>query len=630
MDYFVSLAAKVGKRKNLNFKLIQEAYIFARDAHKGQKRKSGEDYIMHPAAVAELVCDIGGDEESIIAALLHDVVEDTSITLKIVESKFKSKVVYLVDGLTKLNKISKNQKKNVQYLRKIFFAMSGDLRVVIIKLLDHLHNMKTLGAMPPEKQIKKAKETFEIYVGLAEKLNLWDIKKNLEDLCFKYLWEQSYKDLKKEFHKKQTLFTKDIEKFKKSLAHKLQNEFGETVSVKPDIKSLYEIFQKKGKALKLSDCYFINIILSSSSECYTVLGIIHKHFHPRNHQLQDFLASPKENGYQAIHTTVFSNYGLIDIHIHTKESYKSMLYTNIFSWYQSSNKTEAYKYHWIKRLLQMNKELKNDLDFHSSVTNQVLAKNMTVYSPEGEKNDLPIGSTVLDYLILSSNKPLQYSKIEVNGEEALVLDVLNQNSIIDISPSLQKKQIRYEWLESVKTHHAKTFITQELGGHTKTNHLLKGVKIIEDWIPILSLPPIQELRKVYEKNLLKIKRYSSFEDSAIGIGEGNLSLGNFLDTLIPIHQQAIFRSACSGTYMFNIVVLVSHEEKNLNLGSILNIIFLELNALLPKQLHSKYRFKISNNRLFISYYFTSFSQICAIITKIKEMQGLSSYIVGKY
>jgi GTP diphosphokinase / guanosine-3',5'-bis(diphosphate) 3'-diphosphatase len=630
MNYFAPLAAKLKKRKDLDFDLIQEAYIFAHDAHHGQKRKSGEDYIMHPAAVAELVYDAGGDVESLIAALLHDTIEDTNVTAELVKNKFGKKVAYLVDSLTKLNRVSKSQKENVQYLRKIFFSMSGDLRVVIIKLLDHLHNMQTLAAMPPEKQLKKAKETFEVYVGLAERLNLWEIKKSLEDLCFQYLWEQDYRKLKKAVSEKQEMFSKEIQRVKKSIKLQLQKEFQKTILVTFDIHSLYEIFQKQGKLLKLADCYFINIILSSEPECYKALGIIHKYFRPRNYQLQDFLASPKENGYQAIHTTIFSNYGLIDIHIHTKESHQSMMYTDIFSWYKSSGKIKAHRYNWIQRLLQMNIELQDDAAFHSSVTKQVLAKNITVYSPEGEKYNLPVASTILDYLVLSSKKPLTYSSIQINEETASILDTLNQDDIIEISYSSKKQAIRYEWLESVKTHQAKIFINKEIGGSIKMSNLLIGLRIIEDWIPTLLLLPIQELRKIYEKNLLKKKKFLSFEEALIAMGEETLSLGEFLDTLIPMSQQMSFRSIYPDTYVFGIVVFSNHKEKFLSLGPVLNILFLTLNPFLPSKLYSKYSFRMNDNKLFINYYFTNFSQIVAIITKIHKTLGLSSHLIGKY
>lgn len=451
--------------KDLDFEKIESAYTLALEAHKGQKRKSGEDYIVHPLEVAEILLNLRMDTNTIIAGILHDVVEDTLITLADIEYSFGKEVSYLIDGVTKLRNLPKKEGKQIENIRKMVVAMSKDVRVVIIKLADRLHNMRTLKFQSPEKQIEKAKETMDIYAPISHRIGMGKIKTELEDLAFYYLNPSGYKEMKNLVNKKKEERQKYIKEVLKIIEEELKKN-NISASVYGRNKHLYSIYRKMYEKQKkfndLMDLTAVRIITEKEVDCYTVLGLVHSIFEPIIGRFKDYIAVPKPNGYQSIHTTVKGpNNQVIEIQIRTEEMHSIAEDGVAAHWKykekKSKDKNEKY-YAAIKKIIESNQDNIEE-NFAKDVTTQILKKTIFVFTPKGDVFELQEDSTVLDFAF-QIHTQIGYRTIGAKVNDRIVpLDyIVSNGDKIEILTSKTAKGPGSDWLNIVNSPSSKSKI----------------------------------------------------------------------------------------------------------------------------------------------------------------------------
>ncbi len=396
-------------------KLIENAYLFAERAHAGQKRRSGEEYIYHPVAVASILADVGMDSVTIAAALLHDVAEDTDYTLEDIERVFGPEIAMLVDGVTKLSQVDQyaspaaRQGRDIQQaenLRKMFLAMINDVRVVLIKLADRLHNMRTLGSMPPEKQKRIATETIEIYAPLANRLGIWQMKWELQDLSFRYLQPDVYQDLASRLQQRRTEREKRIKEVIRILSKEMkQAHITANISGRPKhIYSIYRKMQRKGVEFdQIYDVQGVRIIVDEVGQCYQALGLVHSLWRPIPQEFDDYIANPKDNMYRSLHTAVIGPQGRpLEVQIRTWEMHRTAEYGIAAHWrYKEQNTRQDVEFEdkiaWLRQLMDWRQEINSAEDFVNSMKTDVFMDRVYVFTPAGEIKDLPRGATPIDF-----------------------------------------------------------------------------------------------------------------------------------------------------------------------------------------------------------------------------------------
>jgi len=469
-------------------KLITEAYQFAELAHRGQKRKSGEDYIIHSLFVAKNLAEIGMDEKTLVAGLLHDVPEDTEITLAQIEEKFGAEVALLVDGITKLGKIKLRGSKEEYYLenlRKMFLAMAQDIRVVIIKLADRLHNMRTLEHLPPEKQARIARETFEIYAPIANRLGIGEIKGELEDLCFKYLDPEHYNETKKieetYLHEGKAYMERTVAFFRDFLA----KEKIRVTDISGRTKHLYRLYQKLKRhdmdITRIYDLVAIRIIVPEIADCYESLGIIHREYRPMVGRIKDYISLPKPNGYQSLHTTVFGPDGrILEVQIRTQKMHDEAeygiaahwLYTeksrsiwrNIFS-RQKDSATKAHKeLMWVNQLKEWQKDIgRDDKEFVEGLKIDFFKNHIFAFTPKGDIIELPEDATPIDFAYaIHSEVGNRTVGAKVDGKMVSLDSPIKNGQVVEILTVKEKKKPSRDWLDFAVTSNAKAHIRHEL------------------------------------------------------------------------------------------------------------------------------------------------------------------------
>ncbi len=468
-------------------KFILSAYEFSEAAHRGQKRKSGEDYIIHSLHVARILAEIGMDEKTIAAGLLHDVPEDTEITLAQVAEKFGDEVAVLVDGITKLGKIKLRGSKEEHYLenlRKMFMAMAEDIRVVIIKLADRLHNMRTLEHLPPEKQERIARETLEIYAPIANRLGIGEIKGELEDICFKYLDPLHYEETKKieetYLHDGKVYMEHTVAFFRKFLT----KEKIKIIGLSGRTKYLYRLYQKLKRhdmdITRIYDLVAIRIIVPEISDCYEALGIIHREYRPMVGRIKDYISLPKPNGYQSLHTTIFGPDGrILEVQIRTQKMHNEAeygiaahwLYTeksrsiwsNIFSRRKDISAAPR-ELLWVSQLKEWQKDIgRDDQEFTEGLKIEFFKNHIFAFTPKGDIIELPEEATPIDFAYaIHSEIGNRAVGAKADGKMIPLDSNIKNAQVIEILTVKEKKKPSRDWLNSVKTSAAKSHIRREL------------------------------------------------------------------------------------------------------------------------------------------------------------------------
>ena len=526
------------------FQELKAAYDFSAAAHEGQKRQTGEPYFIHPCAVVNILVDLGFDDVStLVAAFLHDVLEDTPVTSDELEQKFGKEVLELVEGVTKLDKIKfvSAEDEQAENLRKMFFAMAKDYRVIIIKLADRLHNMRTLDALKPEKQIKIATQSLKIYAPLAGRLGLSFVKCELEDLAMRYLYPDDYYELVEFIKTKSKERQQFIEKICDELKAKLQ-ELGIEGEVNGRQKHLYGIYKKmlkQGKNIEqIYDISAVRVIVNEVQDCYTVLGAIHTMWMPLPGRFKDYIAMPKPNGYQSLHTTVITKFKeTFEIQIRTYEMHRIAEYGIAAHWKYKEGKTGATKIddqiNWLREVMDTQRESSDSHEFLENIEGNVFTDEVYVFTPKGKVLNLPVGSTTVDfaYAIHSAvgNKCIG---AKVNGKIVPLNTVLNTGDIVEILTTNSGKGPSRDWIKFVKTASARTKIRQYFKKEMKEENIKRGKDMLEREAKRRGYN-LSELLSTAGLNYI-MNRYtlSSIDDLYASVGFGGLTTNQIIVKLI--------------------------------------------------------------------------------------------------
>lgn len=466
---------------------IKKAFDFAQKAHLGQKRKSGEDYIQHSLHTALNVANLGMRSKTIAAAILHDVPEDTEITMKEIEEAFGAEIAFIVSGVTKLGKIRLKETKEelyVENLRRMFLAMASDVRVVIIKLADRLHNMETLGALLPQKQKAIALETMEVYVPIANRLGIGEIKSKLEDLSFKYLDPKNYKEIKELEEKEYNLRKKNIEKVISTLKKELEEENIKVLEIYGRNKTVYRLYQKlKTHDMdinKIFDLAGIRIIVPDIASCYETLGIVHRKYRPMIGRIKDYISLPKPNGYQSIHTTIFAPEGkFLEVQIRSKKMHDEVEFGIASHWIYSESKKDWKSFFtkntttptvpketfaWIEQLKNWQMEMgKNNKEFIETLKFDFFKNHIFAFTPLGDVIDLPEDATPVDFAYkIHSEIGNRAIGAKANGKMVPLDYKIKNGELVEILISKERKNPNRDWLRFVVTSDAKSHIRRAL------------------------------------------------------------------------------------------------------------------------------------------------------------------------
>src|SRR5919109_926684 len=526
--------------------LIRRAYDSSAKVHKGQKRLSGEPYLVHPMAVANIIADLKLDIPSIVGGLLHDTVEDTLTTLDEIKNLFGGEITALVDGVTKLGRanFSSREEKQAENFRKMLLAMGKDVRVILIKLADRVHNMRTLDHMPTEKQIHTAQETLDIYAPLSHRLGIAWIKSELEDLALKYLHPEIYYQLKRNVAKKKSDREKYIEEVNSIIAKKLEAEGIEAeVSGRP--KHFYSIYQKMETQNlvydQIYDLVAFRILVDTQRECYEALGIVHAQWRPVPGRFKDYIALPKPNLYQSLHTSVIGPYGeRIEIQIRTHEMHRVAEEGIAAHWRYKEGEdfqvSDMQRFSWLRQLLEWQENLQDPQEFLHSLKEDLFSTTMYVFTPKGDLLNFPKGSTVIDFAYrIHSEIGHHCSGARVNGQLVSLKYILRSGDTVEIITTQQQTPTR-DWLKWVKTPRAKSKIRTWLKTQQRDRSVVLGRAILEGDLHRHRLD-FAALRDAGKIGWLTQELGMKDEEALLAaIGYGRITTRHVLSKLVPADQ----------------------------------------------------------------------------------------------
>lgn len=535
-DKFGEFFEEIKKNPQYNSDLIKKAYDLAYDAHKNQRRRSGEPYIMHPVAVAKILFDFGMDNECIVGALLHDVVEDTTYSLDYIRANFGEEVATLVDGVTKLGKIPLSTKEEVQAenIRKMFIAMNQDVRVIIIKLADRLHNMRTLRHMPPYKQREKSLETLEIYAPIAHRLGIRSVKDELEDLAIRYLDPIAYKEIEDSLSMKTSEGNIFLEDIKSQIRAKLE-PIMDNVQITSRVKSVHGIFRKvyiKGKNFEeIYDIYAVRIIVDTMIDCYNALGIVHDMFTPLPGRFKDYISTPKPNMYQSLHTTVLSKKGIpFEIQIRTWEMHRTAEYGIAAHWKYKLGKGGKDEIdsslQWIHKMLENGDSADNAEDMVSSIKGDLSVDEIYVFTPKGDVKSLPKGSTVIDFAYaIHSAVGNKMTGAKVDGRIVPLDTTLKTGQVVEVITSNQPgKGPSRDWLGIVKTGEARSKIRSWFKKEKRDENIVHGKSVLEHEFKRNYLRFEGDKYLAFVQKIAERQHFDSIEDFYAAIGYGGVNI----------------------------------------------------------------------------------------------------------
>ena len=535
---------------NADTDLIRRAYELADAAHKGQKRVSGEDYIIHPLAVAKILTDLQIDDITISAAILHDVVEDTTHTLDEMRELFGDEVAMLIDGVTKLGRIQYKSKEEQQLesYRKMFLAMAKDIRVIMIKLADRLHNMRTLKYMREDKQKRIARETIEIYAPLANRLGISNVKWELEDLCLRYLEPEAYYALVEEVKHKRQERQAFIDEAHEQIVEKLE-EAHITAEIRGRAKHFYSIYKKMKRDQKdISEIYDLSalrVLVDSVKDCYGVLGIIHAMWKPLPGRFKDYIAMPKSNGYQSLHTTVICRGYPLEIQIRTFAMHKVSEYGVAAHWkYKEAGKsvgaTREYdqKMSWLRQMVSLQHELDDPREYFEALKVDVFSDEVFVFTPKGDVVDLPKGSIPIDFAYRIHTEVGHHCVgAKVNSKIVPLEYKLKNGDIVSIITNKSNNGPSRDWLNIVASSETRTKIRSWFKKQRKEENIARGMDMMEKEAKHLGYVPKEILKPERLELLAKKLNIPQVNDLLASIGYGGITLNGILGKLIEMHKQ---------------------------------------------------------------------------------------------
>ncbi|MCQ2550883.1 MAG: bifunctional (p)ppGpp synthetase/guanosine-3',5'-bis(diphosphate) 3'-pyrophosphohydrolase [Clostridia bacterium] len=536
---------------NYDTELIGHAYDIGRTLHEGQMRKSGEPYFIHPIAVAIILAQLGMDDRTLVGGLLHDVVEDTQYTREQLVEDFDEEVALLVDGVTKLGaiKFENKEEQQAENFRKMFLAMSKDIRVLIIKLADRLHNMRTIQYMKPEKQIEKSRETLDIFAPLATRLGIYTVKFELEDIALKYLEPEAYEDLNKKLTEKRAANENIIQQVTAEIDDALKD-----MNIKYEIygrnKQLYSVYKKmkyQNKQLdEIFDLTALRILVENVRDCYAILGIVHTMWFPIPGRFKDYIAMPKPNMYQSLHTTLIDDDGNpFEIQIRTYEMHHVAEYGIAAHWkYKEGRADEGannddLKLSWLRQSIEWQKDSDNSEEFLETMKMDLFSTQVFVFTPNGDVKELPAGSTPLDFAFkIHSDVGCKCVGAKVNGKMVTIDHTLQNGDIVEIVTSQNSSGPSPDWLKIAKSSSARNKIRQWLKKENKGDTIDQGKQALEAALKKKGFEPNVVLKNAYIAKALKASKFDTISEAYNQIAPGGSILSKFCNNLIAAYTEA--------------------------------------------------------------------------------------------
>lgn len=534
----------------IDIELIKKAYLVAERYHEGQLRKSGEPYLVHPVEVAKILADLGMDENTIIAGLLHDTVEDTPYSEEELKNDFGEEVAVLVDGVTKLGSLvyESKEERQAENLRKMFLAMSKDIRVLIIKLADRLHNLRTINYMSQAQIIDKCKETLEIYAPLASRLGIYTMKFELEDIALKHLDAEAYYDLvsqvKVKKKNREEIINKVIEEIKTNLED--LNIHYEITGRSKHFYSIYRKMKYQNKQLEeIFDLTAIRVIVDTVKDCYAVLGIVHTMWKPIPGRFKDYIAMPKPNRYQSLHTTVIGDNGEpFEIQIRTYEMHKVAEYGIAAHWKYKEGVTDQQgdndegKLAWLRQTIEWQKDLNDPKEFMETLKMDLFSNQVFVFTPKGDVIELPAGSTPLDFAFkIHSAIGAKCVGAKVNGKMVPIDHTLKNGNIVEIVTSANSRGPSIDWLKIAQSSNARNKIRQWLKKENRSENTDKGKEMLEKFVKRKGYDTQQILKNQYINRCAKNFKLATAEDLYTAIGYGGVLLSKVVAMLLSFYHE---------------------------------------------------------------------------------------------
>ena len=539
-------------KRRYNTNLILKAYKYSEEHHQGQKRVSGEDYITHPLSVAYILADLQLDDATICAALLHDVVEDTSATYEEIVKNFSEEIAEMVAGVTKLSKIRyvTIEEQQVENYRKMFLAMGKDIRVILIKLADRLHNMRTLSSLKRDRQIANAKETMELYAPLANRLGIYSLKWELEDLAFRYLYPEEYRELVLSIEKKREERIEFINNIMEEIRKELKR-----VKIVAEItgraKHLYSIYRKMQRDNitidQVYDLFALRIIVNSVKDCYAALGVVHELYTPMPGRFKDYISVPKPNMYQSIHTTLIGPNGTpFEVQVRTWEMHKIAEFGIAAHWaYKEANRFKKSnvvvhddKLAWLRETLEWQKDMQDPDEFLKTLKTELFEDEVYVFTPRGEIKTLPKDATPIDFAY-SIHAEVGHKMVgcKINSKMMPIVTPLKSGDIVEIITSETSKGPSRDWLKLVKSSSAKTRIQQWFKKTEREENIEKGKDILNKEIKKIGIQHNELLKPEFIQIVLNRYNYNTVEDMYANIGFGGISPNKILTRLLEEYKK---------------------------------------------------------------------------------------------
>ena len=540
--------------KKADAKLIMKAYNYALDHHGDQKRKSGEPYIIHPLQVAYILSTLGLDDATICAALMHDLAEDTDVTIEDITKEFSLEIAEMVNGVTKLGKINyvSAEEQQVENYRKMFLAMGKDIRVILIKLSDRLHNMRTLKFLSRDRQIANAKETMELYAPLANRLGVYSLKWELEDLAFKYLYPEEYRELVEGIDKKREERLKFIDKINDEIKVNLKKEKieAEITGRAKHLYSIYRKMQRDNKTLdQIYDLFALSILVNSVKDCYAALGVVHELYTPMPGRFKDYISVPKPNMYQSLHTTLIGPNGTpFEVQIRTYNMHRIAEFGIAAHWaYKESSflkgKKESVvvtedKLAWLRESLEWQKDMQDPQEFLKTLKTELFEDEVYVFTPKGEIKTLPKGSTPIDFAYtIHAEVGNKMVGCKINSKMMPIITKLKSGDIVDIITNDNSKGPSRDWLKFVQSTSAKTKIQQWFKKNEKQQNIVKGKDLIEKEIKRIGMAEEEIFVQKYYNQALQRYGFKNLEDMYAAVGFGSITANKIITRTLEEYRK---------------------------------------------------------------------------------------------
>ena len=539
--------------KKSDIKLIMKAYNYAKENHGDQLRKSGEPYIIHPIQVAYTLAELELDDATICAALLHDVVEDTEVTHQDLINEFGIEIAEMVDGVTKLSKLNYEsvEEAQVENYRKMFLAMGKDIRVIMIKLSDRLHNMRTLKYLSRDRQIANAKETMDLYAPLANRLGIYSLKWELEDLSFKYLYPEEYREIVEGIDRKREERLQFIDKIEEQIKQELKKQKIEA-EITGRAKHLYSIYRKMKRDNitldQIYDLFALRIIVNSVKDCYAALGVVHELYNPMPGRFKDYIAVPKPNMYQSLHTTLIGEKGTpFEVQIRTWDMHRIAEYGIAAHWAykeasyfgkKQSVKVEEDKLAWLRETLEWQKDMQDPQEFLDTLKTELFEDEVYVFTPKGDIKVLPSGSTPIDYAYsIHAEIGHHMTGCKINSKMMPIITKLKNGDIIEIITSENSKGPSRDWLKFIQSSTAKNKINAWFKKNQREENIEKGKDLIEKEIKRIGMNHDELFKQEFIQGALNRYKFNSIEDMYASVGFGAITSGKVIARILEEYRK---------------------------------------------------------------------------------------------